>query len=174
MINNKEIICFHRSSDLDHMIKSEFNLKYAEEMSIFGHAIYFSDSPNISPQLGKYICKFSIKLNEPVLDLNKKINVIGQQNFVKLFNKFFNLNIELDYDDKLYPNIQLGDLFLEISQNYSLEYNKFYKDFIQKLGYNSFKYFGDYHTDFVNKLGDYRNCYGIYDTKNIKFIDGPF
>lgn len=172
--NINEVICYHRSNYLEHMINSDFSLEQAHDVALFGHAIYFADSPNISQQLGKYICKFSIKLENPILDLNKKINGNEQQKLLDLFNKMFNLNIESDIDDQLYPNIQFGDLFGEISETYDWDYNKFYQKFIKELGYNSFKYFTNYHTDFVNQKGDYGSCYGIYNTNNIKFIDGPF
>ena len=172
--NNNEIICYHRSNNLDHMMNGDFSLEQANDVALFGHAIYFSDSSNISQQLGKYICKFSITLDKPILDMNKKINGIEQQKILDLFNKMFNLNIESDIDDSLYPNVQLGDLLGEISNAYNWDYNKHYHEFIKKLGYNSFKYFSDYHTDFINQKGDYGICYGIYNVKNIKFIDGPF
>lgn len=65
-------------------------------------------------------------------------------------------------------------LFGEISDSYNWGYNKHYQKFIKELGYNSLKYYSDYHTDFVNQKGDYGTSYGIYNTKSIKFIDGPF
>lgn len=173
-IGSDEIICYHRSNSLEHMMNADFSLEQANDVALFGHAIYFSESPNISQQLGKYICKFSIKLDEPVLDMNKRINGDEQQRLLDLFNKMFNLNIETDIDDKLYPNVQFGDLIGEISDTYNWDYNKYYQKFIKELGYNSFKYFGNYHTDFINQKGDYGTCYGLYNTKNIKFIDGPF
>jgi len=173
-IGSGEIICYHRGNSLEHMMKADFSLEQANDVALFGHAIYFSESPNISQQLGKYICKFSIKLDEPVLDMNKRINGAEQQKLLDLFNKMFNLNVKSDIDDKLYPNVQFGDLLGEISDTYNWDYNKFYQKFIKELGYNSLKYFGDYHTDFINEKGDYGTCYGLYNTKNIKFIDGPF
>lgn len=172
--NTGEIICYHSSDSLEHMKKSDFRLEKANDLNLFGYAIYFSESPNISQQLGKYLCKFSIKLDEPVLDMNKRINGTEQKRLLDLFNKMFKLNITTDINDKLYPNVQFGDLLVEISDIYDWDYNKYYYEFIRKLGYNSFKYFGNYHTDFINQKGDYGSCYGLYNTKNIKFIDGPF
>jgi hypothetical protein len=50
----------------------------------------------------------------------------------------------------------------------------FFKDADDNGSHETNKYFGDYHTDFINQKGDYGTCYGLYNTKNIKFIDGPF
>lgn len=171
--HSSEIICFHSSNDLEHMENANFSMEMSNDVALFGHAIYFSESSNVD-QFGKYLCKFSIKLDQPVLDMNKVINGREQQTLLDKFNKMFNTKIEMDIDDNLYPNVQYGDFFGEISDTYNWDYNIHYKKFIQSLGFNSFKYFGNSHTDFIDRKGDYGLCYGIYNPNNIKFIDGPF
>jgi hypothetical protein len=173
-LNSGEIICYHRSNSVEHMMAGDFRMDYADDVALFGHAIYFSESPNISQQHGKYLCKFGIKLQGPVLDMNTRIDGQQQQQLQDKFNEMFSLDIDTDINDLLYPNVQIGDFFDEISDQYDWDLNKHYHKFIRSLGYNSFRYFGDYHTDFVNKKGDYGSCYGVYEPKDIRFIDGPF
>jgi hypothetical protein len=72
--NPKEIICFHQSNDAEHMMRGDFSLEKASGNGLFGSAIYFSESSDMSQQLGKYLCKFSIILDEPVLDMNMPID----------------------------------------------------------------------------------------------------
>jgi len=172
--HGEKIICYHRSNELEHMIKGNFNLELSDDVALFGNAIYFSESPNIAQQFGKYICKFEITLDKPVLDLNAIVDGKMQQKIVDKFNSLSNNNFETDIDDKLYPNVQFGDVLMEISDEYDWDFNKYYKQLIQSFGYNSFKYFCNYHTDFINERGDYGLCYGLYNSKNIKYIDGPF
>ena len=169
---NKGIICYHRSDDYEHMVKGEFSLEYSNDVALFGHAIYFAESPNISQQLGKYICKFSIKTQSPVLNMNDEMSAESANLLLKKFNKISNAKIGYDFDDE-FGKIQYGEFFNEIS-GYMWNYNSFYKQFIKSLGYNSFKYFGNYHTDFLYNKGDYGLCYGIYNEKDIEFVDGPF
>ncbi len=176
---NNGIVCYHRSNDYKHMVKCDFKSEMSNDVALFGNAIYFCEVAEISQQLGKYICKFSINLKDPILDMNK--NISSEEELIGLFNKFnemFNLDIEyidIDFDDLSGEfNVQYGEFFDNISERFNWDYNKYYKQFIQSLGYNSFKYFGTYHTDFRTERGDYGVCYGVYDTNDIKFIDGPF
>ena len=70
------IIVYHRSDELSHMERADFDLNKSDaEFSIFGQAVYFSSSASMSKSLGKYICKFEIKLDEPVLDMNESIKL---------------------------------------------------------------------------------------------------
>jgi hypothetical protein len=160
---NNSIICYHRSSSFNHMINNTFDLNRANSYSIFGEAIYFSESPNISSIFGNYVCKFSILLKEPVLNLNDKITKKYARELVRKFNNMFNLNMDINIDEVN----QIGDIFIQ--NNYC-----YYKQFINSLGYNSFKYYSNYYTDFINKKGDYGLCYGVYNTDDITYVDGPF
>ena len=177
--NFNNIICYHRSNDFKHMVRNDFKLEMSDEVALFGNAIYFCDVADISYQLGKYVCKFSINLKEPVLDMNKKIS--SEEELIGLFKKFNQMfNLDIDYIDVNFDNlsgkfnVQYGEFFNDISETFNWDYNKYYKEFIISLGYNSFKYFGTYHTDFRAEKGDYGICYGIYDVNDIKFVDGPF
>lgn len=172
--SNDSIICYHRSNELEHMIKSDFSPEMGQDVSLFGPAIYFSESPNISSQLGKYICKFSIELDEPILDMNMEIDALVQKKIADTFNSLSKNSFETGIDDKLYPGIQFGDVLVEIAEQFNWDYNRFFPPLIQSFGYKSFKYYSNYHTDFVNKNGDFGLCYGLYNTKSIKFVDGPF
>ena len=168
--DNGGIICYHRSSSFEHMENGDLTIENADERALFGHALYFSSSSDTSQQLGKYIGKYSIKLQEPCLDLNKEISAIEQQELVDRFNKISNSNFETDIDDKLYPNVQFGDILVEIADEYNWDCNKYFKELIESYGYKSFKYFGDYHTDFRHKIGDYGYCYGVYNNDDVQFI----
>ncbi len=174
-----KIIVYHRSNDREHMENANFSIDMCNDIALFGKSIYFSACPDISQQLGKYLCKFEIILQEPVLNMNKKISCENEliDLFIK-FNKMFDLNIEyneVDFDDLSGKfNVQYGEFFDHITENFNWDYNIYYRNFIQSLGYNSFKYFQNYHTDFITKLGDYGISYGIYNPNDIKFIDGPF
>lgn len=177
------IICYHVSNKLNHMLNSDFKLEYADDFSLFGHAIYFSSSPNIVyfPSNGgkKYICKFSIILEEPILDMNKEIS-IGEAN--TLLHDFLSISkikdktldsyfFKKDFDD----GVQYGSFFEKIANKTSWDYNKHFRNFIQKyLGFNSFKYYQNDCTDFRTELGSYGTAYGLYNPKNIKYVDGPF
>jgi hypothetical protein len=167
---NTNIICYHRSNNYDHMENNELSIDNADDFALFGKAIYFSQSPDISQQLGKYICKFSINLEEPCLDLNKNITVDEAKEILKKFNKKYNTKLDLFWEDIE----QFGDIFDQINEDTNWDFTKYYKDFFTSLGYNSFKYFCNYHTDFINNKGDYGLCYGVYNDNDIKFIDGPF
>lgn len=169
-INTKNIICYHRSNDYKHMVNNELTINDADDFALFGKAIYFSDSPNISQQFGKYVCKFSIVLSEPCLDMNKSISIDEAKNIVNKFNEMFNTKFELFWEDIE----QFGDIFNNINEDTAWDYTKYYKDFFTSLGYKSFKYYSNYHTDFINKKGDYGLCYGVYNDNDISFIDGPF
>lgn len=172
--SSKQITCYHRSNSFEHMERGDFNLENANEVALFGPALYFSESASISPQLGKYVCKFSIKLDTPILNMNQAIKGADQQKIVDLFNKLSKQNFTTDIDDKMYPNVQIGDIFNEISDQYHWDYNIHFPAMIKELGYNSFIYFQNYHSDFINQKGDYGIAYGIYSPSKIKFIDGPF
>jgi len=57
------IIAYHSSYDFEHMVNSDFKLSVGTTPSLFGDAIYFSQSPNVR-MFGKFQCKFKIKLEE--------------------------------------------------------------------------------------------------------------
>ena len=186
----KKLYVYHLSNQLDHMLKADFRMEYSSEHSIFGKAIYFSSSPDIqySPMNeGKktYCCKFELNLEEPVLDMNRDIplfeanrllkdfNEIMEDKISKLPHKLYDLEryrFEKDYDE----SVQMGQFFEKImSTDYSL--CKYFDFFIRKyLQYNSFQYFQNSHTDYVTERGNYGISYGVYDKKNVKFVDGPF
>ena len=168
--NNTNIICYHRSNDYEHMVNGELSINDADDFALFGKAMYFSESPNISQQFGKYLCKFSINLTEPCLDMNKSISIDEAKNIVNKFNAMFNTKFDLFWEDIE----QFGDIFDNINEDTNWNYTKYYKDFFTSLGYKSFKYYCNYHTDFINNRGDYGLCYGIYNDNDITFIDGPF
>jgi len=173
--STEPIIVYHISASLDHMLKSDFRLEYADDVSLFGHAIYFSSSPDIiyrPKSEGKwYCCKFSIRLDEPVLDMNKEIPYYEANQLLKDFNILYKTGIRYKWRE----NIQYGDFFGKITEMSLWEHNVHFRNFIQKhLGYNSFKYYQSSWTDFLTKKGDYGTSYGLYNPKNIKYIDGPF
>jgi hypothetical protein len=123
---------YHRSNDYEHMVDNDFKLEYSHnENSVFGRAIYFASSPNISSQLGKYICKFKIKLDSP-LDLNKEISNDEANKLLKIFLKKYNINNSYDFNED-YKGVQYGEFFLQIQDMIILEknVNSYYKDFIQ-------------------------------------------
>lgn len=176
-----EIICYHRSSILEHMLVGDFQLSKSKDDSIFGSAIYFSSSPNISTHFGKYLCKFSIKLEEPILDMNKIIPNYEANTLLWNFNEMFNLNVKYNFQDDFldyYKGVQYGqffDMIMEYQRSDYTKYTKNFKNFIQKyMGFNSFKYYQNEWTDYKLKKDDYGTAYGLYDNKNIKYIDGPF
>ena len=39
---------------------------------------------------------------------------------------------------------------------------------------NHFYHYSDFGTNYIDKKGDYGYCYGIYDSNDIEFLDGPF
>jgi len=173
--NRKEgIICYHRSNDYEHMVNGEFTLEHSNDVTMFGQAIYFAESPNISQNFGEYICKFEIKLQEPVLDMNSEITSEYANQLVTKFNEMSKLKISYDFNILYDDGIQFGDFFSELNELYNWDYSIHYQKFIQSLGFNSFKYFCTYHTDFRHTRGDYGLCYGIYNPNDIKFVDGPF
>ena len=169
--NNGRIICYHRSNGFEHMENNQLSIDNADDMTLFGKALYFASSSDISQQLGKYIGKYSIKLEEPCLDLNKEIDIEEINDIVVRFNKLSNKNFTSQYLNEEYEDVQIGDILVEISDEYGWEYNKYFKDLIQSYGYKSFKYFTTYHTDFRNDLGEYGYCYGIYNDSDAKCIE---
>lgn len=185
--NQKEIIVFHRSNSLEHMKNNQFDLEYSDkEYSIFGRALYFASSGQISNQLGKYLCKFKIKLDKPILNLNKIITNKQANNLLKLFNQKYNTKIDyynkqmgesintFDFNEN-YDGIQYGEFFLELQDILKPQPNQYYEDFIRNvLKYNSFVHYGSYGTDFITEKGDYGLVYGIYNPKDIKFVEGPY
>jgi len=179
----KGIICYHVSNKLNHMLNSDFKLEYADDFSLFGHAIYFSSSPNIVyfPSNGgkKYVCKFSIILEEPILDMNKEIS-IDEAN--TLLHDFLSISKIKDktlnsymFKHNFENGVQYGEFFVKIASLTRWDYNKHFRKFIQNyMGFNSFKYYQNDWTDFQTELGDYGTAYGLYNPKNIKYLDGPF
>ena len=163
------IIVYHRSDNLKHMLDCDFKLEYSADNNLFGRAIYFSTSPNINHEyFGKYICKFSIIPDEPILNMNIKISKEHANNLLNEYNTMFKTNIEFDFE---FDIISYGDFFDNVGVDWK---TKYFQTFIQKhLGFNSFKYYQNFDTDFVSKRTVYGSCYGIYNPKNIKFIDGP-
>lgn len=175
---SNEIICYHRSSSLEHMLAGDFHLSKAKDESIFGHAIYFSSSPDITTYFGKYLCKFSIKLDEPVLNMNKKISRYETNILLKDFNNMFKTNIKYNFQNDFYDfkgGVQYGQFFDIISEYERTDYNKNFRNFIQNyMKFNSFKYYQNEWTDYMMEKCDYGTAYGLYDNKNIKYMDGPF
>ena len=173
--NNNEIICYHRSNDKEHMIANNFNLELANnDNSVFGKAIYFASSSDITYQLGKYICKFKIKLENP-LNLNIELSNEEVNNLFNIFKRKYKVNDVYDFNEN-YDGVQYGEFFLQIQDMLYLDnINNSYKDFIENvLGYKSFYHYSDYGTNFITNKGEYGYCYGLYNTQNIKFIDGPY
>jgi len=173
----KGIIVYHRSDELSHMERADFDLsKSDDEFSIFGQAVYFSSSPSMSKALGKYICKFEIQLEDPILDMNESITLAEADKMLADFNKMFKTDYEIDFTEGYEDDMQYGQFFLEINDldEWEPRPNTHFKDFIHSLGYKSFKHFTTYDSDFRTDEGDYGTVYGIYNTRNIKFVDGPF
>ena len=124
--SNNSIVCYHRSDSLEHMENNQFSLEFSNsEDSIFGRALYFAQSPNISNQLGKYLCKFKIKLDKPILNLNKEIAPMEANKLLSLFNNKFNTKIDYYNKDLVenvqhydfsedYDTVQYGEFFLEV------------------------------------------------------------
>lgn len=182
----KNIQVYHRSNSLEHLTTADFDLDYHDdEFSIFGQAIYFASSPNITGQLGKYLAKYSIRLEEPTLDMNTSMTPEQANTLLKKFVDTYKTEIEyynreLSEQSKTYDfavdfdEVQYGEFFLEVQDIMKGQPNKYYRDFIKSLGYNSFKHYCDYGTNFITEKGDYGYCYGIYKPEDVKFIDGPF
>ena len=42
-IGSGEIICYHRSNSLEHMMNANFSLEQANDVALFGHAIYHNN-----------------------------------------------------------------------------------------------------------------------------------
>jgi hypothetical protein len=182
----KRIQVYHRSNNLDHLTTADFILDFHDdEYSIFGQAIYFASSPNITNQLGKYLAKYSIVLEEPTLDMNKSMTNKQANTLLKKFVDTYKTEINY-YNKELseqsttydfsndYDGVQYGEFFLELQEIMKVLPNKYYKNFIQSMGYKSFKHYCDYGTNFITEKGDYGYCYGIYKKEDVKFVDGPF
>lgn len=187
-----KVIAYHLSNQLDHMLKADFRMEYSGEYSIFGKAIYFSSTPNIQyapMNEGKktYCCKFEITLEEPLLDMNREIPIFEANRLLKDFNEImedknsnfshkegYNLqryNFESEFDE----TVQMGEFFETIMNRGDYHLGIYFDFFIRKyLQYNSFQYFQNSFTDYIPERGDYGISYGVYDKKNIKFLDGPF
>jgi hypothetical protein len=182
----KRIQAYHRSNNLEHLTNADFILDFHDdEYSIFGQAIYFASSPNISGQLGKYLAKYSIVLEEPTLDMNQSMTPEQANTLLKKFVGTYKTQISYHDKDKWetvdtydfnndFDEVQYGEFFLELQEIMKELPNRYYKNFIQSLGYKSFKHYSDYGTNFVTEKGDYGYCYGIYKKEDVKFIDGPF
>lgn len=184
----KKVEVYHRSNDLKHMLSGRFDLSKAnDEYSIFGRAIYFASSADALPlELGEYCCKFSIRLAEPVLDMNAEITFDDANRMLKDFNKKYGTTIKYydkesaedktsyDFSKDYEGKVQYGEFFLELQDILSPQPNKFFDRVIRGLGYNSFKHFATFGTDFITQQGDYGFVYGVYDDKDVKFLDGPF
>lgn len=181
------VVCYHKSNEYRHMVNADFKLERSSSTSHFGRAIYFSEQPNIGEFFGKYSCKFSIKMDKPILNLNKRLTNKGIDDLIKLYNKSYNKKIEKDF--LFFRDNQFGEFFESIRNmrmsnminsgiDWKSEDNSTFGDFIKnKLGFNSFKYLGNKMTDFVTDLTTddcYGWNYGIYNPKNIKFLNGPF
>jgi len=181
-----KVIAYHLSNQLEHMLRADFRMEYSGDYSIFGKAIYFSSSPNIQyapMNEGKktYCCKFEITLEDPLLDMNRLISVFEADKLIKDFRIILqDKNVEnlqgliYHFESEYGDTIQMGEFFEKIiSINYEL--GKYFDYFIHKyLQYNSFQYFQNSFTDYMTEKGDYGISYGVYDKKNIKFLDGPF
>lgn len=167
---DKGIIVYHLSDELSHLKRCDFRLEYSKNENLFGHAIYFSTSSGIHSMFGKYMCKYLIYPDEPILNMNEKLSQKNAKKLIEEFNTMFKSDISFDILDRINC---YGDLFEEMGGNY-WEDNKYFKTFIQEhMGYNSFKYYQNSLTDFIHRKGDYGLTYGIYNPKNIKFVDGP-
>lgn len=165
--NNDVVNCYHYSNKRDHLINNDFKLEFTSEESIFGQAIYFTSQP-IPPEFGKYYAKYEIILNNP-LNLNSVINEKEADDLLIKFNEVNNLSIQIDFSD--YDQIQYGAFFEALDSIKSIPiYRQYYKDFIQKLGYNSFYHHSNFFTDFEYNPTKFGYCYGIYDPKNIKRV----
>jgi hypothetical protein len=169
------------------MLKADFKMDHSSDISIFGRAIYFSSSPDIRfyPMRGGkkiYTCKFEITLEEPLLDMNREIPVFEANRLLNDFRiilenknptylrELQNYNFESEFKD----TIQMGEFFDTIYTRH-VESSKYFDYFIHNyLKYNSFQYFQNSLTDYITEKEDYGISYGVYDKKNIKFIDGPF
>ena len=177
-----KVIVYHFSNQLKHMLNSDFDIGHSRNTSIFGKAIYFSSSPDIKflpMNAGKktFCCKFELTLEEPLLDMNRLIPVYEANRLLKDFkiivenkepNKIYDY-FNYDFEKNFLETIQMGEFFDKIY------ITKYFDFFIHKyLGYNSFQYFQNSRTDYITQKGDYGISYGVYDKKNIKYVDGPF
>jgi len=164
------ITVYHASDDIYHMKNSDFHLDKMDDFALFGAAMYFSSSPSFNHfQFGKYLGRFKIKVEEPCMDMNQQIDFNTFNDLLKRFNRLAKLKkpFEMEYEE----GIQIGEIFDRIAEKYNWDYNKYFPSIIKSYGCNSFKYYMGYYTDFITELGDYGICYGIYDNKNIEFVD---
>jgi hypothetical protein len=165
------ITVYHRSDDYPHMVNSDFRMELSDDEAAFGNAIYFSDSPKISPNIGKYMCKFEIIPRQPMLDMNMLIDCEFQKEIIARFNRMAHADFEMEVDCTLGSKIQFGDVLKEIEEEYLWEGNKYFQQLIQSFGYHSFKYYSTISADFSNKRTNYGICYGIYNPQDIIFIE---
>jgi len=86
------------------MLKNDFSTEFNISPSLFGPALYFAESPNISTTFGKYICKFNISLAKPTLGLSElPTHAKAMNGFYGTFYKkiFWDVLFEnIDYDKK--------------------------------------------------------------------------
>jgi hypothetical protein len=170
----KGIIVYHLSDELSHLKRCDFRLDLASDVALFGKAIYFSTSLNIRlTGSDKYFgCKYLIYPDEPMLNMNDKLSQKNAKILLDDFNTMFKTNVRKDILDRVYC---YGDFFEQAGGSLWEINNKYFKPFIQEhLGFNSFKYYQTEYTDFRHSKGDYGICYGLYNPKSIKFVDGPF
>ena len=163
------LVVYHRAKSGAHL--EDLKIDNAEHvMSLFGKAIYFSSSPMTSNELGNFIGKYEISLDNP-LNMNIEISNEKANELYSIFYKRYSIGFdEYDFNDE-YENVQFGEFFGEISESSNWEHNKHFYDFIKNyLGYNSFYHYSSYHTDFITEEGDYGLSYGIYNEDDITFI----
>ena len=102
----KEIIVYHKSNNLEHMVNCDFKLeKSHEDKNIFGKAIYFSTSPNA--YWGKYCCKFSITPDEPILDFNKEISLRESNELLHFLMGLYSMDTKFNFTER----VQYGQIF---------------------------------------------------------------
>lgn len=185
--SGKKLTVYHRSDSLEHMLGSEFDLEFSDgENAIFGQAIYFGGSANmLDSQLGEYLCKFEITLDQPTLDMNKVMTCEQANELLDKFNSQFGTTIKyynkqqaetvdtFDFSDD-YNGVQYGEFFLELQDILRPQPNTHYREFIESMGYRSFMHYATFGSDFITSKGDYGRVYGIYSPQNIRFVDGPF
>ena len=161
---------YHRSNSNNHLEKLNFE-KADSEDSVFGQAIYFSSSSDTTSQLGHYMGKYEIVLDNP-LNLNIEFSPNRANELMNIFIKKYDIeDDEYDFNNE-YDVVSYGNLFLEIQEFSWGESSKYIHDFITSyLGFNSFYHYSDYGTNFIDDFGDYGFCYGVYNENDIKFID---
>jgi hypothetical protein len=106
--------------------------------------------------------------------MNKVISLNESNKTIKFFIDSLPLTSRFKFSDK----VQFGQIFEKLAElsvnDHVYDYSKHFRFFIQDfLGYNSFKYYQNQMTDYVLEEEGYGTSYGIYNPKNIKFIDGP-